>query len=250
MAWDFDGMHPIEEAISRDGRCPPDEAVFDTRLPPPPWSRSRPCIDPPRSARTHRLASPRPAPHRSRLRAGTLPPPTICFLVDLFVWSVSSQDRPRGSKRVPSPRTGRSRPYPTASVERGRRRRAMALPTWNISTRLVYRRCSVRRLSSPARILITQYGAYVHPVKPPEASDACGSRDSVVVVVERLCLYLWRRARAPSCASPPHPSPAPTFSHLLLPLELSPGHTPAALIAVAASAPLHRPLHTLIASRP
>jgi hypothetical protein len=31
MAWDFDGMHPNEAAISRDGRCPPDEAVFDTR---------------------------------------------------------------------------------------------------------------------------------------------------------------------------------------------------------------------------
>ncbi|KAJ6603793.1 hypothetical protein B0H10DRAFT_2195755 [Mycena sp. CBHHK59/15] len=31
------GMHPNEEAICRDGRCPPDEAVFDTRLPRPPW---------------------------------------------------------------------------------------------------------------------------------------------------------------------------------------------------------------------
>jgi hypothetical protein len=176
-----------------------------------------------------------------------------------FVWSVSSQYGPRGGKRVPSTRMGRSRPYRTASVERGRRHRVMALPAWNLSTSplgSVHCRCSVHRLSSPAQMLITQYRAYAHPVKPSEASDACASRDSVAVVLDRLCLYLWRRARAhrtqrsPSCASPSHRSPAPTFSHLLLPPELSPGHAPPALIAVAASAPLHSPLLTLIASRP
>ncbi|KAJ6536076.1 hypothetical protein B0H19DRAFT_382372 [Mycena capillaripes] len=50
---------------------------------------------------------------------------------------------------------------------------------------------------------------------------------------------LLRRGRSMGRAFPPHRSPAPSLSRLLLPLEPSPRHAPAALIAAAASAPLH-----------
>ncbi|KAJ7321564.1 hypothetical protein DFH08DRAFT_1085825 [Mycena albidolilacea] len=132
----------------------------------------------------------------------------------------------RGSKRVPSTRTGRSR-APRGFLHRG------------CSVRLLRRERSSRNIGR-AFIPSSRLKRRTH-VYPGSTFS------SVVVVVEWRYLYLWGRralysALHSSGASPPYRSPAPNFSRLLLPLELSPAHAPVALIAAAASANLQVPL--------